>query len=256
MAQLQLSGNRLCSPRKNLSTPTSSPGSAFKSCRRSPVAWQDLAQNPKAHDDAMRDVLLLDLKENSLQDAGDETVTTTLKQALESIQETFIPVSNVDGRRIQGGKHTMDVRQEPERKQQQHLRSVGGPPSLTKGEQSGPDGSRGNHGGCMRGNGSPQQQAVTRASQRAQRFTHRPQMGHHAVKSGAQSHALEPSLDSIAQSAAEAESLIDFDKDPVDSTESAQSDSQIGSGMSLGKVSPDAERIKEEEPESLLIDLA
>lgn len=46
-----------------------------------------------------------------LEDGGDRTAAS-LKQALDQIQDTYIPVSNVDGKRIQGKKQTTDLRKE------------------------------------------------------------------------------------------------------------------------------------------------
>lgn len=123
MAQLQVAGSQrpgseLPQPLISDSSLRSGPGSGTK--RQSPAEWQALAENPKAHDDAMRETYFQDLKDvrGKILDGGESSVAT-LNLAFEKIQDTFIPVADVDGRRIQGEKQTTDIREDFTGTQQQ-----------------------------------------------------------------------------------------------------------------------------------------
>lgn len=234
MARLQVSETRLSSPEKYSSNPSSRPWSSPHSRHRSPVAWQELAQNPKAHDDIMRDALLLDLTEDNAQDNGGDTPTATPKEALENIQETFIPVSNVDGRRVQGKKLTTDVRQELQRKAQSKAPNQG----------------KLDRGGFGTQTSRPSSHDTVLASDREARPRQQQDQCHiqNVTRSGAQ-YPQQPSPGLVAQDANDAESLINFDEDPVNG-------SLVGHGMIPKNVPSDTEGSKKEEPESLLIDLS
>lgn len=75
-----------------------------------------MARNPKAHDAAMRESRLkgnLEFLENC-----DDSTPATVNQALENIQERFITVSNLDGRRVVGEVQNMDAKKGLQGKEQ------------------------------------------------------------------------------------------------------------------------------------------
>lgn len=67
-----------------------------------PADWQDMVQNPEA----------FDRKERAKAVAKVGITTTTLQDAFGGIQETYIAVSDQDGRRVQGSKKDTDIRKE------------------------------------------------------------------------------------------------------------------------------------------------
>lgn len=79
-------------------------GSAINSS----AGWQDMVRDPQAHD----------RKERAKNMAADEVTKATLPSALDSIQETYIAVSDQDGRRVPGRRKNMDGSKDIRRRQQ------------------------------------------------------------------------------------------------------------------------------------------
>lgn len=141
MAQLQVagsqrSGSELRQPLISDSSLHSASGSGTR--RQSPAKWQALAENPKAHDDAMRETYFQDLKDlkdmmEEMVDGG-ESSAVTLNLAFEKIQDTFIPIADVDGRRIQGEKQTTDIRKDFIGTQQQQAQLLAGSQLSKRGQ--------------------------------------------------------------------------------------------------------------------------
>lgn len=110
MARLQELGDQSPSPRASRQTNSSnaSPDLGSRSLEHSPNDWQAMAHNPQAHDDALRETLMEDVKKENMEpkNRGLDNALTTLKKGLESIQEIFVPVENKNSRRILGKKQT------------------------------------------------------------------------------------------------------------------------------------------------------
>lgn len=142
----------------------SSPGlHSLQVVKSSSDEWQTLAQNPAVHDDAMREAHIRDLME-----MGGNSAEASYEQPVEKIQDTYIPVSNVDGQRIQGKQQTTDIRRDFEgmkdwarledvevgSRQAQQVQSVARPIILSSSQSTGQD----NHNFNTRGSNRREQQ--------------------------------------------------------------------------------------------------
>lgn len=105
MARYESLGARGPSPTKGMVAVQTKTGT------RSPDEWQEMANNPEAHDEAMR--------AERRKIMGDANVTeVSLRRAFENIQETYIEVSETNGRRITGARQTTDIRLESRLRQE------------------------------------------------------------------------------------------------------------------------------------------
>lgn len=79
--------------------------------QQAPKDWQNLARDPQTHDNMLREA-----RQKHNVDIGD--TAAALKQALDrqNIQEVFVPVSNIDCRRVTGRPQNIDVRRETQEK--------------------------------------------------------------------------------------------------------------------------------------------
>lgn len=114
MAELQLYGDGRQDHATNLSSGNVSQLGALTH-NSSPDKWQQFSRDPRVHDEAIRQIQLMEMAGQEAQDRPlislDTPATTiggsSVHKAPEGIQETFISIENQDGRRLPGNTQDM-----------------------------------------------------------------------------------------------------------------------------------------------------